>query len=100
MTSFTPLRLDQVLDVFLPIERREIVDPFSGADKSRGDSKLILNRDDDPAFAAAIEFGDDEACQCQGIEKFAGVTECYTPSGCIPHALSPLGRVRIECGFC
>ena len=37
------------------MERREIVELFAGADEARGNSKFILDRHHNAAFAAAIE---------------------------------------------
>ena len=54
------LRSQQIFEVRLPIEWREIVELFAGADEARGNSKFILDRHDNAAFAAAIEFGHDQ----------------------------------------
>ena len=67
----TLLRSQQIFDVRFPIERRKIVELFAGADEARGNSKFILDRDDDPAFAAAVEFGDDQASESKRIVKLA-----------------------------
>src|SRR5437867_5649108 len=53
--------LEEIVDVHVAIEQREIVEPFAGADKTRWNSKFILNCNDDPTFAASIEFCHDQS---------------------------------------
>jgi len=54
-----PVRSQQIFQVHLPLERREIVELFAGADEARGNSKFILDCYHNAAFATAIEFGHD-----------------------------------------
>jgi len=63
----------QVFEVRLPIEHRKIIELFAGADKAGGNSKLILNRHDNTAFAAAIELGHDQASESKRIVELAGL---------------------------
>src|SRR5437016_6099270 len=65
------------------VERREIVGCFASADKTRWDSKFILNRYNDPAFAASIEFGDDQPAKFKRIMEFARLGESIAARGCI-----------------
>src|SRR5437867_2858962 len=76
-------RSQQVFEVLLPIEWREIVNRFAGADKARGNAKFILDRHYDPAFAAAVELGDDQASESKRIVKLACLTECVAACGSI-----------------
>ena len=63
--SFDSLRMTKPSDhnkfsmVRLPIEWREIIELFAGADETCRNSKFILDCDYDAAFAAAVELGDD-----------------------------------------
>ena len=70
----TPLRSQQIFDVPLPIERRKIVELFAGADETRGNSKFILDRHHNAAFAAAIEFGHDQASKSKRVVELACLT--------------------------
>ena len=54
------MQLHHFRDKLAAIEQREIVKLFARADKARRDSEFILDRDDDSAFAAAVEFGHDQ----------------------------------------
>src|SRR6266542_5775863 len=55
--------LQKICDVHVATEQREIVEPFAGADKTRWNSKFILNCNDDPTFAASIEFCHDQSSE-------------------------------------
>ena len=70
----TPLRSQQIFDVLFPIERRKIVELFAGADEARGNSKFILDRHHNAAFAAAIEFGHDQASESKRVVELACLT--------------------------
>src|SRR6266496_5968161 len=78
------------------VERREIVGCFAGADKTRGNSEFILNRYNDPAFAAAIEFCDNYASEREGTVEFAGLAQGIAAGGCVHHKQCLVGCVRIE----
>src|SRR6202030_3809988 len=41
------------------VEWRKVVDFFAGADEAGRDFQFVLNRNDDPAFTAAVELGHD-----------------------------------------
>ena len=64
----------QIFEVSFPLERREIVELFSGADEARWNSKFILDRHHNAAFAAAIEFGDDQASESKRVVELARLT--------------------------
>ena len=64
----------QILEVSFPLERREIVELFAGADEARGNSKFILDRHHNAAFAAAIEFGHDQASESKRVVELARLT--------------------------
>lgn len=55
------LPLKQIFKVRIPIEWREIVKLFAGANEPRWNSEFILDCHHDAAFAAAIQFGHDQA---------------------------------------
>src|SRR6266516_6318731 len=78
-------RLQHVRDKFASVERREIVQLFAGADKARWNSKLIRDRHDDAALAAAIELGDDETSQFNCVLEFACLVERVAARWCINH---------------
>src|SRR5207247_10462875 len=68
------------------VEPREIVGCFASADKTRRNSKFILNRYYDPAFAPAIEFGANHASNRQRIGDVVGLAEGLPAKGCVDHA--------------
>src|SRR6266478_7878826 len=80
------------------IEHREIVKSFSRANEARWDSEFILDRDNDAASAAAIEFCDNYASEREGTVEFAGLAEGITASGCVHHEQCLVRRVGIELG--
>src|SRR6266436_2499448 len=80
------------------VERREIVKSFSSANEARWDSKFILDRDNDAAFAAAIEFSDNYASEREGTVEFAGLAQGIAAGGCVHHEQCLVGCVRIELG--
>src|SRR6266403_598079 len=80
------------------VERREIVDCFASADKTRRNSEFILNRYNDAAFAASIEFGDDHPSERQRTVEFAGLAESIAASGCVDHEQCLVRPVGIEFG--
>ena len=50
--------------------------PLAGAEVAGGDAEFVLNGNDDAAFAAAVEFGDDEAGEAAGgFLELAGLDE-------------------------
>ena len=69
-----PLRSQQVFEVRSSLEGRKIVQLFAGADEARGNSKFILDRHDNAAPAAAIEFGHDQASESKRVVEFACLT--------------------------
>src|SRR5204863_1330817 len=66
------------------------------ADESRWNSQVILNCDDDTAFAAAVEFRDNQAGESKCIVEFTRLTECVTAGGRIDDKQRLLRSVRIE----
>src|SRR6478735_4295320 len=56
-----PHASQQILDKVARIEEREVVKLFAGADEACGNSEFILDCHHNAAFAAAIEFGHDQA---------------------------------------
>ena len=69
---------------------------FARANKARRNSELILNRHDDAAFAAAVEFGHDQAGESERIVKFARLTERVAAGGRIDDEQRLVRRVRIK----
>ena len=58
---------------------------FAGADEARGDFELVVDGDGDPAFARAVELGDDDAVEWAGFVKFPGVVERVRAGGGIDY---------------
>src|SRR5438876_3067025 len=99
MTTLQGLRrLQQILDVRPPIECRKIIQLFAGADETRWDSQFVLDRDNDAAFAAAVELGDDKTSQSNGGLKFARLAERVAASRRIDHKQRFMRRVRVVLG--
>src|SRR6266496_1456924 len=78
-------RLQHVRDKFASVERREIVQVFGGADKARWNSKLIRDRHDLSALAAAVQLGNDEAGESDCALEFARLVERVAVRCCINH---------------
>ena len=78
------------------VERCEIVNRFASADKTRWNSKFILNCNDDPAFAAAIEFSDNQTSKRHRAVEFAGLRERVATGGCLDNEQCLVRRLRIE----
>src|SRR6266550_7464578 len=89
------LGLQQIVNVRLAIERGEIIELLAGAHKSRCNSKVILNCDDDSAFAAAVELGDDKTSESDCALEFARLIERIAASCRIDHQQSLMRRVRV-----
>src|SRR5206468_12961247 len=86
MTAFQrSRRSQQIFDVLSPIEWREIIQLFASAGETRWDSKLILDCDDDAAFAAYVELGHDNTRQSNGGVEFARLAERVAASRRIDH---------------
>src|SRR5262249_47602684 len=83
-------------EVSFPLERCEIVDLFAGADEARWDSKFILDRHDNAAFAAAVEFRHNQASESKRIVELACLTERVAARGRIDNEQRLMRRVRIE----
>src|SRR5580704_9580979 len=99
MTTFQwRRRSQQIFDVRLPIERREIIQLFAGADETRWDSKFVLDRDNDAPFAAAIEFCDNNTSQANGGLKFARLAKRVAASRCIDYKQRFMRRLRVVLG--
>lgn len=62
-------------------EELEVAEVFAGTDEARGDAELFLDGDDDAAFAAAIELGDDEAGEAGGFLEDAGLGDGVAAGG-------------------
>src|SRR6476619_4032715 len=92
----TLLRSQQIFDVRFPIERRKIAELFAGADEARGNSKFILDRHNNPTFAAAIEFGHDKAGEAKRVLKLACITKRITAGRRIDYQQRFVTRVPIE----
>ena len=67
--------LKQFVDELGGVEGLEGVGGFAEADEAGGDAEFLLDGDDDTAFAAAVEFGDDDASDGDGFVEFAGLLE-------------------------
>src|SRR6266536_3404966 len=89
-------KLHNVRDKIARVERCEISDFFSGADETRWDSKFILDRNDDPAFAAAIEFSDNQTGKRHCTVEFTSLVERISTSACVDHEQCFMRCLRIE----
>src|SRR4029453_7184328 len=69
---------------------------FAGSDETRGNSKFILDRHNNPTFAAAIEFGDDKASESKRVLKLACLTKRIAAGRRIDYQQGFVRRVRIE----
>jgi len=74
----------------------QVVQLLAGSNETRWKFELILNRNNDPAFAAAIEFRSNQASQRQRTVEFAGLCERVTASCCIDHEQCFVRRVWIK----
>src|SRR5260370_17646318 len=81
------------------VERCEIVNRFASADKTRWNSKFILNCNDDPAFAAAIEFSDNHTGKRHRAVEFAGLRERIAPGGCVDTAQCLVRPLRFDLAY-
>jgi hypothetical protein len=70
----TPLQSQQAFEVRFPIELREIAELFACPDKARTNSKFILDCHHNAPFAAAIEFGHDQASEFKRVVELARLT--------------------------
>src|SRR6266404_234858 len=77
------------------VEYREIVESFARTNEPRRNSKFILNRNHNSPFAAAVEFGNDETSDADGVLEFARLTERVAASRCIHHQQRLVRRVRV-----
>src|SRR5437588_372607 len=91
-------RLQHVCEKLPSVERREIHDVFASAGETRRNSEFVLNCNYDPAFAAAIEFGDDEASKRQRTMEFASLVDCVAAGRGVDHEQCLVRRVGIEFG--
>ena len=89
------LGLQQIVDVRLAIERGEIIELLAGAHKARRNSKFILNCDDDSAFAAAVQLGNDKTSESDCALEFARLTERIAASRRIDYQQSFMRRARV-----
>ena len=54
----------------IPLEGRKISGLLAGSDKPRGDTKFVLDGNRHPAFSAAVQLGEDQSGQADGLMKF------------------------------
>src|SRR6266566_3966550 len=91
-------RLQHVCEKLPSVEWREIHDCFASTDETCGNSEFVLNCHYDPAFAAAIEFGDNQASKRQRTMEFASLVECVAAGRGVDHEQCLARRVGIEFG--
>src|SRR6266567_4701047 len=91
-------KLQHVREKLSRVEPRKVVDVFASADETRRNSEFVLNCNYDPAFAAAIEFGDDEASKRQRTMEFAGLGQRVAAGRGVDHEQCLVRRVGIEFG--
>src|ERR1051326_3237461 len=70
---------DHVGDEIAAVEGREVLELLPCTDEPRRDAQLILDRDDDAAFAAAVQFRHDQSGQADGLMKFASLRKGVAP---------------------
>src|SRR3974390_2027769 len=66
-------------------EGLEILGLFAEADELDGDAELTLDGDDHSAFAGAVEFGQHEASERDGLVELARLNESVHARGGIEH---------------
>src|SRR5215470_9285316 len=99
MTTFQqPRRSQEFFYVYPPIKWREIIQLFTSTDKSRGNSKFVLDRDDDATFAASVELGDNNTSQSNGSLEFSRLAERVATSRCINDQQRFMRCVRVMLG--
>ena len=69
--SVSTTSLQQLIHEALWVEGLKVFNLFTEADEAGGDAEFLLDGDEDAAFAAAVEFGDDEPGQGNGFVKLA-----------------------------
>ena len=83
------------------VEDFEVGLGFAGADVAGGDAQFLVDADNDASFAAAVEFGDDDAGELAGgFLEFPGLVEGVGTGGgiddgvkvCYPAIILPLVR--------
>src|SRR5205807_3958880 len=80
------------------IEWRKIVELFTSTDETRWNSKFVLDRDNKAAFATAVEFGNDNTSQSNGVLKFARLAERVAASRRIDDKQRFMRRIRVVLG--
>src|SRR6266404_3305392 len=96
MPTASAYRLQNVREKLPRVEWREVIELLASADKTRWNSKFILNRIHDPTFAAAIEFSDDQTAEFKRAMEFARLTESIAARGRINYEQCLVRGVRIE----
>ncbi len=71
----------QFVDEAIWIERLEVWGGLAEADEAGRDAEFLLNGDEDAAFTAAVEFGDDDAGDGDGFVEFARLLKGVGPCG-------------------
>jgi hypothetical protein len=66
----SPKLLKKLFNESFAVEWSEIGFLFSGANETSGNAEFLLNGHGHAAFAAAIEFGEDDSSEADGFVKF------------------------------
>ncbi len=73
--------LKDLVDKCLPVEHREIFRFLTRTDEARGNAQFVLDRHSHTAFSTAIEFGQDDAGEPDGLMKFTSLNERIRAGG-------------------
>ena len=76
---------DERLDVFLRVERLEIVDALAEANKLHGHAQLLRDSDADAALGRAVELREHDAGEIRRVEKLLGLNETVLTGRGIEH---------------
>src|SRR6478672_743561 len=72
---------DDGVDEGLGVEGREVVGTLTETDELDGDAELALDRDDDAALGRAVELGQDDARDVDGLGEHLGLLEAVLAGG-------------------
>src|SRR5947209_1985052 len=92
--SFVP-DLNHIGDEITTIELFEILQLFASADEACGNSKFVLNGNNNSAFAAAVELGRDQPAQSNSLVKLSCLGERISSSSGIDDQEDFMRRLRI-----
>lgn len=81
----SPMHSKKLFDESFAVEWGKIGFLFAGANETSGDAEFLLNGHGHAAFAAPIEFGEDDSGESNGFVKFRCLHERVRAGGGIEH---------------